>query len=127
MTPLMKVLLFPVVCLLTGVNVGANSLDKRTIPANNNDEDNYMYYNIYTKLDALEKNMKNLERRLQKKKNVLRQVLQSVLDIDSNLGLTDNIFNKQRHQASKKNGNYFYNVFKTLNSSYLYSILFKDL
>ena len=66
MTPLMNVLLFLVVCLLTGVNVGANSLDKRTSPINNTDEDNY--YNIYSKINALEKDLKKLETRLQKKK-----------------------------------------------------------
>ena len=103
MTPLMNVLLFLVVCLMTGVFVGANSLDKRTSPPNNTDEDNY--YNIYTKIDALEKDMKNLETRLQKKKKLLRQVLQSVIDIDSNLGLADNSLKKQRQQTSKKNGN----------------------
>ena len=103
MTPLMKVLLFLVVCLLTGVNVGANSLDKRASSANNTDEDNY--YNIYTKIDALEKDLKKLETRLQKKKKLLRQVLQSVIDIDSNLGLADNSLKKQRQQTSKKNGN----------------------
>ena len=103
MTPLMNSLLFLVVCLMTGVYVGANSLEKRTSSANNTDEDNY--YNIYTKIDALEKDLKKLETRLQKKKKLLRQVLQSVIDIDSNLGLADNSLKKQRQQTSKKNGN----------------------
>ena len=70
MTPLMKVHLFLVFCLMTGVNVDANSLDKRASPTNNTDEDNY--YNIYTKTDALEKDMKNPETRLHKKTKLLR-------------------------------------------------------
>ena len=120
MTPLMNVLLFLVVCLMTGVYVGANSLDKRASSANNTDEDNYMYYNIYTKIGALEKDLKKLETRLQKKKKLLRQVLQSVIDIDSNLGLADNSLKKHRQQTSKKNGNLLFKRFSKLNSPNLY-------
>ena len=42
-----------------------------------------------------------------KRKNIIRQVLQSVIDVDSKPGLTDNSLKKQTHQASKKNGNLF--------------------
>ena len=90
---------------MTVVYVGANSLDKWSSPTNDTDDDNY--YNIYTKIDALEKDMKNLETRLQKKKKLLRQVLQSVIDVDSNPVLADNSLKKQTHQDSKKNGNLF--------------------
>ena len=117
MTPLMNVLLFLAVCLMTGVYVGANSLDKRASSANNTDEDNY--YNIYSKIDALEKDLKKLETRLQKKKKLLRQVLQSVIDIDSNLGLADNSLKKQRQQTSKKNGNLLLKRFYKIKLTYL--------
>ena len=90
---------------MTVVHVGANSLDKRSSPTNDTDDDNY--YNIYTKIDALEKDMKKLETRLQKKKKILRQVLQSVIDVDSNPVLADNSLKKQTHQDSKKNGHLF--------------------
>ena len=66
MSPSVNAHLFLVVCLMTVVHVCANSLDKRASSATNTDDDNY--YNIYTKIDALEKDMKNLKTRLQKKK-----------------------------------------------------------
>ena len=87
-----------------GDRVAANSLDKRTTFAKRTDKDTY--YNIYTKINALEKELKNLETRLQKKNKLLRQVLQSVLD-DSNLELPDKSLKKQTTLASKKNGNLF--------------------
>ena len=40
-----------------------------------------------------------------KRKIIIRQVLQSVIDVDSNPGLTDDSLKKQTHQAPKKNRN----------------------
>ena len=87
-----------------GDRVAANSLDKRTRFAKRTDKNTY--YNIYAKINALEKDLKNLETRLQKKNKLLRQVLQSVLE-DSNLELPDKSLKKQTDLASKKNGNVF--------------------
>ena len=85
MTPFVKCLLSMAVCLMIGNTFGTNSLDKRTRFAKRTDKDTY--YNIYIKINALEKDLKNLETRLQKKNKLLRQVLQSVIEIDSNPGL----------------------------------------
>ena len=41
-----------------------------------------------------------------KRNIIIRQVLQSVIDVDSNPGLIDNSLKKQTHQASKKNRNF---------------------
>nr|XP_022305015.1 uncharacterized protein LOC111112022 isoform X2 [Crassostrea virginica] len=100
MTCFVKCLLFLAVCLIIGDRVAANSLDKRTSFAKRTDKDTY--YNIYTKINALEKDLKNMETRLQKKNKLLRQVLQSVLE-DSNLELPDKSLKKQTNLASKKN------------------------
>ena len=87
-----------------GDRVAANSLDKRTSFAKKTNKDTY--YNIYIKINALEKVLKNLETRLQKKNKLLRQVVQSVLE-DSNLELPDKSLKKQTNLASKKNVNVF--------------------
>ena len=87
-----------------GDRIAANALDKTTSFAKRTDKDTY--YNIYTKINALEKDLKNLETRLQKKNKLLRQFLQSVLE-DSNLELPDKSLKKQTNQASKKNDNVF--------------------
>ncbi|XP_078322014.1 uncharacterized protein LOC111110909 isoform X2 [Crassostrea virginica] len=101
MTPFVKGLLALAVCLIMKDRVGANSLDKRTSFAKRANKDTY--YNIYTKINALEKDLKNLKTRLQKKNKLLRQVLQSVIEMDSNLELPDKNLKKQTNLASKKN------------------------
>lgn len=60
-----KCLLFLAACLIMGDRVATNSLDKRTSFAKRTDKDTY--YNIYSKINALEKDLKNLKTRLQKK------------------------------------------------------------
>ena len=103
MTPFVKCLLSIAVCLMIGNTFGTNSLDKRTSFAKRSDTDTY--YNIYTKINALEKNLKILETRLQKKNKLLRQVLQSVIETDSNPGFPVKTLKKQNILESKKNGN----------------------
>ena len=101
MTPFVKDLLALAVYLIMKDRVGANSLDKRTSFAKRANKDTY--YNIYTKINAQEKDLKKLKTRLQKKNKLLRQVLQSVKEMDSNLELPDKSLKKQTNLASKKN------------------------
>lgn len=105
MTPFVKCLMFTAVCMMIGGSCGEHSIDRR---ANvNKRTDKNTFYNIYTKINAMEKDLKNLETKLQKRTKMLRQVLQSVIEVDSNLGLSDKNLKKERKLAPKKNGNFF--------------------
>ena len=86
MTPFVKFILFVAVNLIIGVNSNAVSLDKRANFAKRADKNTL--YNIYTKINTLEKALKNQETRNQKRTKLLRGVLKSVIGIDSNLGNT---------------------------------------
>ena len=94
MAPFVKYLIFTAVCLLIRGSCGEHSVDRRANVVKRADND--AYYNIYTKINTLEKYVSNLETKLQTRTKLLRQVLKSVLELDSNLGL-----------PSKKNGNFF--------------------
>ena len=99
MSPLGTVLMFLVVSLLIGVSC---SLDRRTNVTRRTDNDTY--YNIYTKINTLQKDLKSLETKLQTRTKLLRQVLRSVLEMDSNLEMSET------NLASKRNGNIFRKV-----------------
>ena len=92
----MTFLLFIFLCLMIGGSCSDQSANvaKRT---NNN--------TYYTKINTLEKDLSNLETKLQKRTKLLRQVLRSVIEMDSNVGLLDKSPKKQTNLASKKNGN----------------------
>ena len=87
MTPFVKFLMFTVVCLMIGGICGEHSLDRRANVVKGTDKNTY--YNIYSKINAMEKDLKNMETTLQKRTKLLRHVLQSVIEVDSNLGLSD--------------------------------------
>ena len=103
MSPFVKCLMFTVVCLLIGGSFGEHSLDRRAHVVKRTDKNTY--YNIYTKINAMETDLKNLETKLQKRTKLLRQVLQSVLEMDSNIGLPDKNQKNQTNLTSKENGN----------------------
>ena len=84
MTPFVKFLFFFAVNLIIGVNSNAISLDKRANFAKRADKNTL--YNIYTKINSLEKALKNQETRNQKRTKLLREILKSFVGIDSNLG-----------------------------------------
>ena len=110
MTPFVKCLMFTVVCLLIEGSCSEHSLDRRAHVVKRTDKNTF--YNIYSKINAMEKDLKNMETKLQKRTKLLQQVLQSVLEMDSNLGLPDKNKKKQTDLASKKNGNFFSRKFK---------------
>ena len=89
MAPFVKYLIFTAVCLLIGGSCGEHSVDRRANVVKRADNDTY--YNIYTKINTLEKYVSNLETKLQTRTKLLRQVLKSVLELDSNLGLQTRI------------------------------------
>ena len=122
MTPFVICLMFTVVGLLIGGSCGEHSLDRRANVVKRSDKNTY--YNIYSKINAMEKNLKNLETKLQKRTKLLRQVLQSVIEMDSNLGLSDKNLKKERKLASKKNGNLFFVFFTKVKLDSLYSPLY---
>nr|XP_022290028.1 complement C1q-like protein 4 [Crassostrea virginica] len=83
MAPFVKFLLLFAVNQIIGVNSNAISLDKRANFAKRADKNTL--YNIYTKINTLEKALKNQETRNQKRTKLLREVLKSFVGIDSNL------------------------------------------
>ena len=98
MTTLLTFLLFLVVGLMIGGSCGEHSLDRRANVAKRSDNDT-TYYNIYTKINTLEKYVSNLETKLQKRAKLLQKLLRSVVEIDDNIGLSE--------KSPKKNGNLF--------------------
>ena len=108
MTPFVKYFIFTAVCLMIGGSCGEHSLDRRANVVKRTDKNTF--YNIYTKINAMEKDLKNLETKLQKRTKLLRHVLRSVLEMDSNLGLPGKNQKKQTNLASKKNGNFFQKI-----------------
>ena len=117
MSPLGTVLMFLVVSLLIGVSC---SLDRRTNVTRRTDNDTY--YNIYTKINTLQKDLKSLEIKLQTRTKLLRQVLRSVLEMDSNLEMSEKNQKKQTNLASKRNGN----IFRKINSDIFIFILIRE-
>ena len=88
MTPVLKCVWFLAVFLIIGDRVDANSLDKRAIFTKTADKDTY--YNIYTKINTIEK-VESLEeagnKNAKKRTKLVRQMLQSVIEMDGNQGL----------------------------------------
>ena len=109
--------MFLVVSLLIGVSC---SLDRRTNVTKRTDNDTY--YNIYTKINTLQKDLKSLEIKLQTRTKLLRQVLRSVLEMDSNLEMSEKNQKKQTNLASKRNGN----IFRKVNSDIFIFILIRE-
>ena len=107
MAPFVKYLIFTAVCLLIGGNCDEHSVDRRANVVKR--ADNNTYYNIYTKINTLEKYVSNLETKLQNRTKLLRKMLKSVLELDSNLGFPNKNLKKENIEASKKNGNFFRN------------------
>ena len=68
--------------------VSAYSLVDRPDVSNSSEE--YGYYNIYNKIDSLQKSFQTLETNVQRKNNMLRQVLQSITEMDDNIEMSDN-------------------------------------
>ena len=116
MTRFVTFLLFLVVGLMIGGSCDEHSLDRRANVVKRADNDTY--YNIYTKINTLEKYVSNLETKLQTRTKLLRQVLKSVLELDSNKGLPEKSSKNQNIQTSKRNGNLFLTKVK-LHSFYL--------
>ncbi|XP_078321743.1 uncharacterized protein LOC144621791 [Crassostrea virginica] len=105
MTTFVTFLFFLVVGLMIGGSCGEHSLDRRANVAKRSDNDTY--YNIYTKINTLEKYVSNLETKLQKRTKLLQKLLRSVVEIDGNIGLPEKSpkknavgFTTKLHQAT---------------------------
>ena len=72
---------------MIGGKVSAYSLVDRHNVSNSSEE--YGYYNIYNKIDSLQKAFQTLETNGQKKNNILRQVLKSITEIDEHIEMSD--------------------------------------
>ena len=87
MAPFVTYLIFTAVCLLIGGSCGEHSVDRRANVVKRTDNDTY--YNIYTKINTLEKYVSNLETKLQKRTKLLQKLLRSIVEIDGNIGLSE--------------------------------------
>ena len=66
--------------------------------------------------------MSNLETKLRKRTKLLQQVLRSVLEMDSNLEMSEKNQKKQTNLASKRNDN----IFRKVNSDIFIFILIRE-
>ena len=54
-----------------------------------NISEEYGYYNIYNKIDSMQKAFQTLETNVQRKNNMLRQILQPITEMDDNIKMSD--------------------------------------
>ena len=54
-----------------------------------NSSEEYGYYNIYNKIDSMQKAFQTLETNVQRKNNMLRQILQPITKMDDNIEMSD--------------------------------------
>nr|XP_022295512.1 uncharacterized protein LOC111105483 [Crassostrea virginica] len=54
-----------------------------------NGSEEYGYYNIYNKIDSMQKAFQTLETNVQRKNNMLRQILQPITKMDDNIEMSD--------------------------------------
>ena len=87
MAQVLKVLCFVAVSLMIVGKVCAYSLVDRPNVSNSSEE--YGYYNIYDKIDTMQKAFQTMETNVQRKNNMLRQVLQSFTEMDNNIEMSD--------------------------------------
>ena len=54
-----------------------------------NSSEEYVYYNIYNKIDSMQKAFQTLETNVQRKNTMLRQILQPITTMDDNIEMSD--------------------------------------
>ena len=54
-----------------------------------NKSEEYGYYNIYNKIDSMQKAFQTLETNVQRKNKMLRQILQPITKMDDNIEMSD--------------------------------------
>ena len=87
MDQLFKIVWFVAVSFMISGEVSAYSLADRSDVSNSSEE--YGYYNIYDKIDSLQTAFQTVETNMQRKNNMLRQVLQSITEMDDNIEMSD--------------------------------------
>ena len=87
MAQILKILWFVAVGFMIGGKVNAYSLADRSDVSNSSEE--YGYYNIYDKINSLQTTVQTLETNVQRKNNILRQILQSITEMDDNIEMSD--------------------------------------
>ena len=87
MDQLFKIVWFVAVSFMISGKVSAFSLADRSDVSNSSEE--YGYYNIYDKIDSLQTAFQTVETNMQRKNNMLRQVLQSITEMDDNFEMSD--------------------------------------
>ena len=87
MAQVLKNLWFVAVSFMIGGKVSAYSLVDQSNVSNSSEE--FGYYNIYDKIDSLQTTFQTLETNMQRKNNMLRQVLQSITEMDDNSEMSD--------------------------------------
>nr|XP_022305012.1 uncharacterized protein LOC111112020 [Crassostrea virginica] len=71
--------------MMAGIPVRGHPIADQT---SNNTEDNG-YYNIYSKIDSLEKNLQNLQTGVKNKNKLLQQIFLAIAELDADPAMTD--------------------------------------
>ena len=125
MSDILRFLCCVVVILMTGIPVGGHPITEH--PPNNTEDNGY--YNIYSKIDLLEKDLHHLQTSVNNRNKLLKQVFLTFMELEvdpafPDLDLKSLVLQIQRDpkspvlQTLSKNGNIFYNssvdIFYTL-------------
>ena len=107
MSQLMRFLWCIAFIMMAGILVGGHPIADQT---SNNTEDNG-YYNIYSKIDSLEKNLHNLQTRVKNRNKLLQQVFLAIAELDNDPAMTDMDLKSLILQTKSKNGNFISSFF----------------
>ena len=80
---------FVAVSYMIGGKVSAYSLADRSDVSNSSEEYGYFNTYMYDKIDSLHTAFQTLKTNMQRKNNMLRQVLQSITEMDDNFQIPD--------------------------------------
>ena len=101
---LLKFLCCGAIMLLTGISVGGHPIPEHSP---NNTEDNG-YYNIYSKIDSLEKDLQHLQTRVKNRNKLLQQVFLAIVELDADPAKTDVDLRSLIQQTKSKKGNFIF-------------------
>ena len=107
MSQLMRFLWCIAVIMMAGIPVRGHPIADQS---SNNTEDNG-YYNIYSKIDSLEKSLQNLQTGVNNRNKLLQQVFLAIAEFDADPAMTDVDLKSLVLQTTSKNGNFISSSF----------------
>ena len=95
------------VIIMAGILVRGHPIADQT---SNNTEDKW-YYNIYSKIDSLEKSLQNLQTGVKNRNKLLQQVFLAIAEFDADPAMTDVELKSLVLQTKSTNGNFISSFF----------------